>query len=287
MSGLKIASGYEVRRMSQAELPQALAWANAEGWNPGLHDASSFYQADANGFFVGLLAGQPIAVGSAVCYGDAFAFFGLYIVKTEFRSQGYGMQLTEACLNYLGTRITGLDGVIAQVDNYAKLGYVKAHLTQRYQGVVPSSMPIGSAAVCALSRFSLAQIAAYDRGCFPAERLSFLKAWCSQPDSVALGYCQEQQLKGYAVLRRCQVGYKIGPLFADTPEVAEQLVGSLLAKIPGEQVSLDVPEPNVEASALAIRLGLQPVFDTMRMYRNGFPGIDLSKVYGVTTLELG
>ena len=280
-------SGYEIRRMKPTELPSALAWANAEGWNPGLHDASCFYHADANGFFVGLLAGQPIAVGSAVCYGDAFAFSGLYIVKAEFRRQGYGMQLTQARLNYLGARITGLDGVLEQVDNYAKLGYVKAHLTRRYQGIVSSSIPMGGAAVCALSSFSLAQIAAYEQDCFPAQRLSFLKAWCSQPESVALGYCHEQQLKGYAVLRRCHVGYKIGPLFADTPEVAEQLLGSLLAKIPGEQVSMDVPEPNVEASALARRLGLQPVFDTMRMYRNGFPSIDLRRVYGATTLELG
>lgn len=32
---------------------------------------------------------------------------------------------------------------------------------------------------------------------------------------------------------------------------------------------------------------MTPVFVTVRMYRNGMPQIDLDRVFGVTTLELG
>ena len=38
-----------IRRMSKSELDRALDWAAAEGWNPGLHDAESFYAVDPQG----------------------------------------------------------------------------------------------------------------------------------------------------------------------------------------------------------------------------------------------
>src|SRR5262245_49128429 len=44
------AMGYEIRTMSRAELGLALDWAAAEGWNPGLDDATPFHVADPAGF---------------------------------------------------------------------------------------------------------------------------------------------------------------------------------------------------------------------------------------------
>ena len=49
-----------------------------------------FYQADPNGFLVGMLDDEPIATGSAVIYDKQFAFCGLYIVKPAYRRQGLG-----------------------------------------------------------------------------------------------------------------------------------------------------------------------------------------------------
>jgi phosphoglycolate phosphatase-like HAD superfamily hydrolase len=48
-----------------------------------------------------------------------------------------------------------------------------------------------------------------------------------------------------------------------------------------------VPEPNAAAVALAERHGLQPVFETARMYRGPAPSEPLTRIYGVTTFELG
>ena len=35
------------------------------------------------------------------------------------------------------------------------------------------------------------------------------------------------------------------------------------------------------------RYGLSPVFETARMYSGTFPDIDVGKIFGVTTFELG
>ena len=67
-----------------------------------------------------------------------------------------------------------------------------------------------------------------------------------------------------------------------------QLMDDLLARVHrGSNVYLDVPEPNTAGRVLAEGLGLIPVFETARMYRGGDPGLPLSKVFGVTTFELG
>jgi GNAT superfamily N-acetyltransferase len=110
--------GLVLRAMSEAHLALALDWAAAEGWNPGLDDARCFYAADPQGFFLGELDGLPVGCVSAVRYGSGFGFLGLYIVKAEFRGCGFGLQLWRAALDRLGDRVIGLDGVVAQQENY-------------------------------------------------------------------------------------------------------------------------------------------------------------------------
>ena len=50
---------------------------------------------------------------------------------------------------------------------------------------------------------------------------------------------------------------------------------------------LDVPEPNFAGVALARKAGLEPVFETARMYCGGDPGLPLERVFGITSFELG
>ena len=55
----------------------------------------------------------------------------------------------------------------------------------------------------------------------------------------------------------------------------------------GDPIFLDVPEINSAAQAMVGELELAPVFETARMYTGPKPTIDLFKVFGVTTFELG
>ena len=94
-------------------------------------------------------------------------------------------------------------------------------------------------------------------------------------------------MRGYGVIRRCQTGFKVGPLFAETEEGADALFRSLVAEAGSEPVFLDLPEPNPAAQALAARYGFSPVFGTARMYRGPDPRLPLSRIFGITTFELG
>ncbi|NVJ99794.1 MAG: GNAT family N-acetyltransferase [Alphaproteobacteria bacterium] len=279
-------AGYTIETMTAEDVRTAVAWAGREGWNPGLHDAETFFAADQSGFFKGVLDGEIIATGSAVVYDDTYAFCGLYIVAPEHRGKGFGLALTKARLAYCGDRNVGIDGVLENVRIYERIGYVPYYENCRYEGEAAAGA-FDSAAVSDIKTADFDAIRTYDRQCFPAHRDAFLKAWLGQGGARAVCYRQDGVVKGYAVRRKCLEGHKVGPLFADNTEVAETLFTALQADIPGEKIILDTPENNPEAIRLATKRGMQKVFATARMYQKGLPDIRTGQIFGITTFELG
>jgi ribosomal protein S18 acetylase RimI-like enzyme len=186
-----------VRNMTEADLALALEWAAAEGWNPGLHDANCFYAADPEGFFLAELDGAPIGCVSAVRYGSGFGFLGLYIVKGEHRGQGFGLELWRAALDHLGDRVIGLDGVVAQQENYRRSGFRLGFRNVRQRGEGGGAAPPG---LTDLAVVPIEEMLRYDETAFPGPRTEFLKPWVGQAQAVALGVVDGQRLKGYGVL---------------------------------------------------------------------------------------
>ncbi|MGB1242971.1 MAG: GNAT family N-acetyltransferase [Chitinophagales bacterium] len=278
---------YTIRTMTRPEIDIAVEWAAKEGWNPGLQDADSFYAADPNGFLIGLLDGEPIACISAVQYGNSFGFIGFYIVKPEYRGKGYGIQIWNAALKYLEGRNVGLDGVLAQQENYQKSGFELAYRNIRFEGKSKSRYP-RSMALVDFSMIYFGEIQAYDSAFFPDNRDAFLQSWIRQKDSIGFGIYEEGELAGYGLIRKCRLGYKIGPLFADNAELAELLFLALTSKIPPKETFyFDTPDINKAAVSLAEKYGMTKVFETARMYNQSNPDIDLQSLFGVTTFELG
>lgn len=273
-----------IRRMSKRELAQALDWAAAESWNPGLYDPECFYAADPDGFFIAESAGEPLGCVSAVAYDESFGYVGLFIVRPPYRGQGVGLRLFDAALRHVQGRNVGLDAAIAMQETYARYGFKYAYRVIRHQcgggGESPSE-------VMELASAPLDELLRYDRTIFPASRPEFLARWISQPRGASLGYKRQGRLAGYGVLRACRDGYKIGPLFADEPAIADVLFQGLCARAAGAPVFLDAPEANLAALELAQRRRMSEVFDSARMYTKGAPPGRIDRCYGVTTLELG
>ncbi|TCK23173.1 acetyltransferase (GNAT) family protein [Ancylobacter aquaticus] len=273
-----------IRALNTAEIQLALDWAGAEGWNPGLGDAACFAAVDPGGFLVAEMEGAPAAVISVVNYDARFAFLGFYIVRPEMRGRGIGFRLWQAGLAHAGERTIGLDGVLAQQANYAREGFVFAHRNIRFEGV-PG--PGEAGATVDLAQVPFEAIATTDAQVFPAPRAAFLKAWLTAPRHAGRAVLREGRLKGWGVVRPARAGWKIGPLIAEDAEVADELFRALRAAAGDAPIVLDVPEPNVQAVALAQRHRLGPVFETARMYRGSLRPATLEPLFGVTSFELG
>ncbi|MDD4964636.1 MAG: GNAT family N-acetyltransferase [Gallionella sp.] len=280
-------SKFTVSIMAQHEVQTAINWASHEGRNSGINDASAFYAADVTGFWVGKYEDTPIATISAVKYGKSFGFMGLYIVHEAFRGKGFGMKMWETAISSLRGRNIGLDGVLAQQENYKKSGFKLAHRNIRFAGKsTTTQMPASSFVEAKNIHFQ--DLENYDKTFFPAERSAFLKAWVSPQNTHTLAIVENSKIVGYGSIRTCERGFKIGPLNAENGDLACDLFLALTARIPeASDIFLDVPEPNKNAILLAQKFGMTPVFETARMYTNEFPPMPLEKIYGITTFELG
>ncbi|XFA71979.1 GNAT family N-acetyltransferase [Thermosynechococcaceae cyanobacterium Okahandja] len=281
---------FTLRPMHRADLDVAIAWAAAEGWQPGLGDGDSFYATDPHGFWLGELGGKPISCISAVAYNNCYGFVGFYIVHPDYRGQGYGWQTWQHALAYLRDRQMGLDGVVAQQANYQKSGFEVAYRNIRYSAqfsTLPEPQEAAAVDVVPASTLPFDQLMAFDATYFPAARPTFLQHWLQQPNALAAAVVERGTIQGYGMIRPCHQGWRIGPLFATTPPVAETLLRQFLRHGYAKPCFWDIPEPNLAALALAAHYGFTPCFETARMYKNGCPNLPLEGIFGVTTLELG
>lgn len=275
-----------IETASRADLDLVVEWAAREGWNPGLDDADCFFAADPGGFLVGRLDGVPVGCISVVTYPGDFAFLGCYIVTPPHRGRGHGLSLWTAGMDRLAGRVVGLDGVVAQQDNYRRSGFVLSHRNIRFGGRVDAG-PASAGRLTAVGPELVEAVVAYDRAFFAGEREGFLRCWLQPDRRVALALVEEGTVTGYGVLRACREGFKVGPLFADSADGADLLFRGLAAHAGAAQVFLDCPEPHAAALDLAARHGLTPVFETARMYRGPAPELPLDRTFGITTFELG
>jgi GNAT superfamily N-acetyltransferase len=296
------------RPLSRGELDEVIEWAAAEGWNPGRNDAEAFYAADPEAFWGMEIEGELIGAGAIASYGGGQqGFMGLFIVRPEWRGRGLGRKLWYFRRDRLRERLEpgapiSMDGVFEMQPFYASGGFVFSHRNLRMEGTARGAELSGKGyslgengadapGLIELSGVPFEAVAAYDERHFGSPRPEFLTEWIRPEGGAALGFVDDQddarKLCGYAVLRPCRVGFKIGPLFADTPEIAEALFVGLSRQAEGEALFLDTPENNPEALALASRHGMKEVFGCARMVLGAPRALPWSSIYGITTFEMG
>ncbi len=286
----------DIRPANQSEFATAIEWAAAEGWNPGLDDLSAFQSTDPEGFLMGWKHGEPVSCISVVRYGETHGFLGFYIVRSDLRGSGVGIATWNAGMAHLTGRIVGLDGVVEQQQNYARSGFQFAGTNIRFTGVPEGTGPAADHPhIRPVVQTDKLDLLAYQKPFFPADREAFMARWVLPPKAGSDSHSRQSlvavdgdRITGFGTIRECRKGYKIGPLFADDEAIATALFQSLCDLTPHDsEISLDVPEGNAPAMAMAERASLQPVFQTARMWKGDKPDPQTQRTFGLTTFELG
>ncbi len=278
---------FSIRKLTRQEMKTAISWADREGWNPGIHDEECFYNADPNGFFAALYGDKIVSIISAVKYDNNYGFVGFYIVDPDYRGKGYGIAVWEKAMEYLDGYIIGLDGVPEQVENYKKSGFLYAHRNITFKGN-SKKIKAGDNKVCELNKKDLHMLRSYDLRFMPDSRDAFFRCWMLQDDSWVIGIIEDEHMKAYGKIRKCNEGYKIGPLFADDGNKALSIFLELQNKIPeGSSFTIDIPETNKASLQMAKDFEMEYFFETVRMYKGKIPELPLDNIFGITTYELG
>ncbi|MEC3861762.1 GNAT family N-acetyltransferase [Mesobacterium sp. TK19101] len=273
----------QTRRMTVEDLNTVLDWAAEEGWNPGLDDPAVFLQTDPDGFFLALDGDQPVAAISVVNHSDDFSFLGLYICRASHRGRGIGLALWTEALEHAGARTVGLDGVQDQQANYARSGFRHAGGTTRYSGTLAgydhrAALPVEPADVM--------RLVVLEAGASGWEKRRYLQGWFTDTAHRKTFVVSEgERITGFATVRACRDGAKIGPLSALDEATALVLLEKCADVFAGE-IIVDVPSSSDLLNDICNELGLVPGFQTARMYRGpSQPGA--SRLFAVASLELG
>lgn len=271
---------------SRDEIRRILSWAAAEGWNPGLGDAEVFHATDPQGFFVMRADETPIAAISVVNHDTDFAFLGLYLCLPEHRGRGHGMALWTHAIEHAGDRTIGLDGVFDQQENYRKSGFAAHGQTHRYRGLLGEFAAPHSCRP--MNEDDRQKAIRQDRQHGGVDRQAFLTGWFADTaDRQSLCHFHDGRLSGYATIRRCLEGFKIGPFSAADVTTARDLMAGL-ARIAGDSpVFVDVHQSRPALADLLGAAGFVSVFNTARMYRGAPPDGAAPEFAAVATLELG
>lgn len=280
----------KIQQISKKDLRTLVKWASNEGWNPGKNDAEVFWNTDPDGFYGFYYDAKLIAGGAIISYNKEYGFMGLFIVHKDFRNKGIGKKLWHLRRDLLINRLNanasiGMDGVLDMQPFYSKGGFNIAFRDERYE-FNSKTIPF-SANVSLITKEDFEKIFEYDKFSFGCQRTVFLKNWLQMPECKAIKYTENDKILGYAVIRKAETGYKIGPLFGNNEIVAEELFKSCLGIAPNNSVFLDIPTTNQNAVSLVKKYNGKYVFECARMYYGDTPKTDVNNIYGITSFELG
>jgi GNAT superfamily N-acetyltransferase len=280
---------YEIGEMTKDDARQAWEWAREEGWNPGIYDREIMPAIHPEGCFAGILGGEMISSITAVQYEKKYGFLGLYIVVPEYRGRGYGIKIWNHAIDHLineaGVKCIGLDGVLSEEANYQKSGFHTAYRATRYKYTVDRSYPKIHNAI---KETQLEAIVQYDQRISKVRRKSFLKDLVWNSEAVSYAACKDGEIIGYGIARPYIEGYRIGPLFADSLQIARELLESIFCDLRGHTVFIDVLGVNGDAMAMVKHYNMESSgFACIRMYTTGRYNQDVRYVFGNTTFEVG
>jgi len=292
---------FSIRLIRSDEIIEVTDWARLEGFSPGFDDVSIYRNTDKQGVWVGCLDNNPIGCIACVKYNSSYGFIGLFIVKREFRNYGYGVKLWKHALDYLkNVECIGLEAAPDRLNDYRKWGFIKSSNTNRWQSNGFQDLPLSnfykdefhSFQVVPGTQISSEAVLNYDSQREPSPRPHFLNDWLKNSfGHVSALIDNNGMCHGFGRIRPCVLqnknqGWRIGPLLADTPPLAELLIRKLVGDL-DSKILLDCSSLNPYANYLLSNLGFKEISRTFRMYRGPKPSCQMNQVYGLACLELG
>lgn len=231
---------------------------------------------------------EPIGMVIGFKFPNRTGWVGFFIVDKEYQGRGWGGILFKAMLdsyNEIGIQMVGLDAVKEQVKTYERRGFVEAAKIKIMSRAPEQELAIKYGAVQLNKGYKATDIKDVDAGTIAdLDRMHtgldrgalWAKALFSRPDAFGFAIISTttEELSGVILVRRCEHGYRFGPLLADSNDHASALLqlamshpsvskssGSLIAEVFG---------PNENSVDVFSHLGWQwTKMDYHRMWLNG------------------
>ncbi|MCJ8140972.1 N-acetyltransferase [Falsirhodobacter halotolerans] len=212
---------------------------------------------------------RPVCTAMFFPWGDDFATLGMMTTTPRLQAQGAGRWLLRQVLAECGGRDVRLYATRAGYSLYREGGFTPVRAVHQMQGVVtgaemPDALP--GLSVRPVGAADLDAMRALDLRAFGAPRDAGLVYLLSKGDGLIA--CEGDRPVGYALRRRFGKGTLIGPVVAESDDIALRLIAPLIAQGQGGFVRLDMPDESGRLMTYLQRAGLAH-FDSVTEMRIG------------------
>ena len=278
-----------MRRADLADLPQIAELRESVGW--GAQDwalQAVLEPPDARCLVVVDAGDRIVGVGSGIAYGP-LGFVGNMIVGDNHRRRGIGSAILTSVIDFLSGR--GAD----RLELYATQEGRPLYAAHGFESIGPSTrahVPRGITVkaddieVADAGPAVLDELVAYDAPRFGGNRRALLGPMLEDAERPVIVARRDRQVVGYGWLR--PDGERVGPLIADSPEIATALVREAFERLPStDALSLNLPPDNREGAVRLAELGAELEQWDGRMGRGPQVPRRGDTVYGMVVGALG
>ncbi|KAL0256533.1 hypothetical protein SLS55_008928 [Diplodia seriata] len=237
---------------------------------------------------------KAVGIVLPITYPNKTGWIGFFVVDEAYRGTGGGGRLFQAALDEFarqGTERVGLDGVLEQMGTYGRRGFVESGRVKLMGMKEVKELPVegldeppSTTRLKALKDVDPAALVAADERATGLRRTHLWTkellveredAWGFAATGGEDGGVGGDQVLGFVLVRSCQHGYRVGPLYAPTRGWAR----ALLLRVMQEVKSFD-GSVVAEKSLVAEVWGENPVaVETFEELGWEYTGMDYSRMW--------
>ena len=288
----QLPSGVTARPLNDRDLAAALTLSAEAGWNQTAGDWQIFLDL---GSAVGVTGadGRLIATAATLPHASRFAWISMVLVTAAQRRQGLARWLLRDCIERLTGRqlVPVLDATPAGRSVYSGIGFRDAWSMRRLVGRAAQAPQEGPAAegvtVRPLDPADWPKIIAYDAAIFGADRGALLRRLAGRLPQAALIAERQGRLAGFLLGRDGRVMNQLGPLVAESDQVARALLAPAFAAV-ALPLAVDVPDRHAGLGGWLLTLGFTAERPLTRMvYGTSAAFDDPTRLFAIAGPELG
>ena len=275
-----------LRDLEPDDVEAGLALSEEAGWNQVADDWLWMIR-NGRGWACVDPSERVVATGLTLPGAGSFGWISMVLVTAAWRRQGIANALMAQSIEALKAmgKTPGLDATPAGRTVYAPLGFSDIYGLTRFRAESPRPAPVpGGSQPRPLEGDALPALAALDLMAHGADRLALLGDLHHRAPSLAW---VDETGRGYCLGRNGRVAHQIGPVVAESAEMAIGLLHAALSGV-DRPVLIDVPDRH----AVVIDWLAQSGFRVERPYTRMLLGTDqptddTNRVFAITGPELG
>lgn len=251
---------HAIVKLAPAHTEGALALSAEAGWN---QTADDWRMMIARGHATGIEdeCGKLIASALALPYDSDVAWISMVLVTADWQRKGIAKRLVAERLGHLmqDNYTAFLDATPAGAEVYRRLGFETVRRMTRWQRRLPETGARRQTFTIAPAQLS--DIVALDRRAMGANRRFILEDMHKRDGAIALS---APGGRGFVLSRRGRLATQIGPVTAEAPRIAMDLLDAMLVRAPAP-VFIDAFDDQEEFSSRLAQNGfvVQRTFERM------------------------